>query len=459
MADRKDGIWGAFQRDFEHMRSAYDKGGLPRVVGDAIHRGATGTFNAGKQWAAGGARYVGNEVSQAATGLGSMINELDLGVTGRERQTRPPGTLKPDRRVGNPKVTGSVPQDTHGHLWRPDGTTVEGMLAEQREGVPAYWDKQAEYSHEGGPAAMPQIPAGMERLENGAYRQWRNDPGQMYGRALYTDNPGRDGIAKGAAGLGAVALDMDGNPAFGPFGRSDAEQKAIENRVAQIQRATDFIRSMRGVPSERERLNRRARQSISLDQGLGAFMNQAGDRNYARKELASLDERESNTAKNDAAQLKTLLDAQRFGFDRQAKGEELRIDQLKADQDRFKVIDNDYGIGSIFDTRTGQFHQPPAEPMTLEQASKQAEQEYAAMDDSLLSDPEAVDENGNKLTREQWIERRVAELTAQPGQPGQLAQLGDVTDEDLAETAKASKMSVEQVRAILEMLKGSTNGA
>lgn len=147
-------------------------------------------------------------------------------------------------------------------------------------------------TQEAGSPGVPTEPAGPPLPRNvtqtslhGAFVN--NTPPAGYGRAIYSDS------AQGAAGFNtrgnfAQALDTNGQPAFGPFGRSQDAQQRIQGRVARYEQA---IRLMQGAgsPTERDRLQSRARQRISLDQGIGGFLNQASDRNYARQELRDLD--------------------------------------------------------------------------------------------------------------------------------------------------------------------------
>lgn len=147
-------------------------------------------------------------------------------------------------------------------------------------------------------------------------------PGSGYGKAAYSDSPGGLNSFKGGNYAAAQG--------FGPFGRTEANQQAIENRVGQYKRAIDLIREIRGwgQPSERERLQGRANQRISLNQGLGAFVNQVSDRNYAREQLGTMDEREAEQAQLAAKQQQQLFDNQ------------LGLARLAADRFQFKTVDS-----------------------------------------------------------------------------------------------------------------------
>lgn len=165
------------------------------------------------------------------------------------------------------------------------------------------------------------------------------------------------------------------DPGSGPFGRSQETQQKINDRVAQYQSAIDLIRSQRGVPTERERLQRQAGADVSLNQGLGGFLNAAGRRNYARDQLKALDTRE-------ASQAESANDRLRLGFDMQQKGIENALEAWKVSQGRYKVQDAKYDPfgnltqpASVFDTSTAQFLNQPGgfqAPMSIDQATEQA---------------------------------------------------------------------------------------
>ncbi|MCB0060355.1 MAG: hypothetical protein KDE45_25115, partial [Caldilineaceae bacterium] len=126
----------------------------------------------------------------------------------------------------------------------------------------------------------------------------------------------------------------------------------ISDRVRQYQSAIDLMRSLRGIPTERDRLNARATQRISLNQGIGAFANQAADRNYAREQLTQLDAREAASAKGafDAgqAQIKNAFEAQK-----------LQQDRYKVTDPRYDSFGNQVAPGAIFDTRNGEYVNQP----------------------------------------------------------------------------------------------------
>jgi len=190
-------------------------------------------------------------------------------------------------------------------------------------------------------------------------------PGSGGGQVSYSDTPRgfsapmRGNYLPGGGQGYAVAQ------GFGPYGRTDAEQTAIENRVGQYKRAIDLIRDIRGwgKPSERDRLQGQANQRISLNQGLGAFLTQAADRNYARSQLETLGERETEQAKLDAKQQQQQFD------------NELGLAQMMADRYRFQTVDSidpntmqPVQQGYLFDQMSGQ-----ASPMDLGQSSAQSD--------------------------------------------------------------------------------------
>jgi hypothetical protein len=205
----------------------------------------------------------------------------------------------------------------------------------------------------------PAAPAMRRFGDTDAYLN--SNPGPGFGRVSYSDtqqglNAAMQGNRLAGGGQGyAVAQ------GFGPFGRTEENQQAIENRVGQYTRAIDFIRAMRqrDMPSERDRLQGRANQRISLNQGLGAFVNQVSDRNYAREQIGAMDERETEQAK-------LASDQQQQQFDN-----ELGLARLMADRFRFQTVDSTDPTtmqpvqqAYLFDQMSGQ-----AQPMTLGQQS------------------------------------------------------------------------------------------
>jgi len=194
---------------------------------------------------------------------------------------------------------------------------------------------------------------------------------------------------------------------FGPFGRTPEEQTKIENRVNEIQRATDFIRGMRDLPTEQEKLQRQAGQYVSLNQGLGAFLNQASQRNYARDRLKDIEE---NTAKSD----KLAADQLQQGFENQVELQKLRQGAFATDTIE---LPNGTQVPMITNNQTGEvtYGQAPQVIPTAAEAQTQAEAEAKKMEsDAPFLSGEQDTFNGS--TREAWIKARVAELTGQGGQ-------------------------------------------
>ena len=234
-------------------------------------------------------------------------------------------------------------------------------------------------------------------------------PSQGFGNVIYSDSPG--GAVSGPQGSGNVA-----NAGFGPFGRTEEEQAKIAKRVGQYQSAIDLMRSLRGIPSERDRLTSRAGQRISLNQGIGGFANQVADRNFARDQLKALDARESSAAES-------ANEAARLGFDVQQAGIKNALEQEKVNQGRFKLQNytKDYdplgraiqGV-NLLDTRTGAVTDPTvaqAGPISQDQALAQATKEA---DEALGGGLSAVftsekDVFGGK-SKDEWIKSRAQEL-------------------------------------------------
>lgn len=267
-------------------------------------------------------------------------------------------------------------------------------------------------------AAMPSSPMAESPLAP-PMRRFGNEnaylsatPGEGFGRVAYSDTQqGLTAPMQGnrlAGGGQGYAMALGG----GPFGRTPEEQQKIADRVAQYKSAIDLMREIRGwgQPSERDRLTGRAQQQISLNQGLGGFLNQAADRNYAREQLTALDAREKAAAENQT-------EAARLQFDMQQKGIENALKAQEVGQGRFKLqtYTKDYdplgraiqGV-SLLDTREGVVSDPTGSlqpAMTADQARMQAMQEASERAGLFSSD-----QSDFGMSREQWVEQRAQEL-------------------------------------------------
>ena len=268
----------------------------------------------------------------------------------------------------------------------------------------------------------PQLPRQVMQARQGFVNA---TPPAGFGRAIYADSvSGAMGRGFGNGSPIAQALGPDGKPSFRPFGRSAETQQRINDRVAQYQSAIDLMHSMRGVPTERQRLRGRAEQRVSLNQGLGGFVNQAADRNYAREQLKALDARE-------ASALESANERDRLAFDRQQKGIENVLEAEKVSQGRYKVQDAKYDPfgnqiqpASVFDTSTAQFLNQGGgfqAPMSIEQATDQATREASERAGWFSSD-----KSDFGMSRAQWIEQRIRELTGQIAAQPQAAGSGMV---------------------------------
>ena len=268
----------------------------------------------------------------------------------------------------------------------------------------------------------PELPRDVLRAGVGNSGAFVNPtPPQGFGSAIYSDTAG--GATGGGFTVAAPvqALGPDGRPIHTPFGRTEEEQAKIAKRVGQYQSAIDLMRSLRGIPSERDRLTSRAGQRISLNQGIGGFANQVADRNFARDQLKALDAREASAAES-------ANEAARLGFDIQQAGITNALEQEKVNQGRFKLQNytKDYdplgraiqGV-NLLDTRSGAVTDPTTgiQPrLTPQEARQQAEREA---DDAMGGFMSALftsekDVFGGK-TKDEWIEARIQKLTGQGG--------------------------------------------
>ena len=242
---------------------------------------------------------------------------------------------------------------------------------------------------------------------------------------------------QGEARTGGVAF----APNFGPFGRTPQEQSAIENRVMEIQRATNFIRGMRDVPTELDRMKQAAGARVSLDQGLGGFLQAGSDRKYARQRVEDLE-------KNALAEGKLAADAQETGFEQEYKRQKLAQDNIDVGT---ITLPDGTEIPTRTDKTTGevQYGEAPKKPMTEPEAMT----EFGRLADKMESDAnfgtEEVDIFGG-VTRDEWIKGKVAEAVRgnKPAEAPASTKIDpkDLTQENLEYTAKQNNMTVAELK-------------
>lgn len=288
----------------------------------------------------------------------------------------------------SPPVTppDTTPDTTTGVI-APDGTTQAGMLAEQNAGF--------------GPGT------GAEEIAPGVFRE---------GNSFSDTAAGTAAMGRGPSVVG---------------GRTPNEQLAIQNRVAQFQDAINMIRGLRSG-DELSRMKRQATGTVSLNQGLGAFINQASNRRYARQRVTELEK-----GAQDQAEL--ALDAQQKGFKN-------ALDQMNAAKGRYKASTYTDAQGNeipmSIDTTTGAFNiqAPEPAPLTEEEAMARAE-ELAAQNDSesgfigRLTTSEESRFGG--MSRKDWVKAKAGEL---------MGKKPEYSQSDLEYTAKKRGISVEEVK-------------
>jgi hypothetical protein len=339
------------------------------------------------------------------------------------RMTMQPPTVTPEKPQGQRLRLRPVPGQAEPGRIPADGTTTREMLTQQNQGLP-------------GPDVM-QTPGG----------QYVNQvPDAGFGSAIYSDT------MEGASGQGFTGQTVEGTGSIspfgfvasttgsGPFGRNPEEQSAIEQRVAEIQRATDVIRGLRDVPTEQDRLAAQANQRVSLNQGLGSFINQASQRNFARERLSDLEQSNIDYAK-------LAQDAQQQGFDN-------ALALQNVDKGRFKTTSiegpDGFEVPLITDTATGETRvgEAPQRKLSPIEAESQARQEADQLNSErggLFTGERDVFEG---KTRSEWIRERVNQLTGSQGQEQQ-GGIPDYTDEDIENTARLYNVSPERVREII----------
>lgn len=351
--DRRNGVnWGRvfpFAQDAAAIKKAYQRGGggfsgVGYALGDMANR-TRNNFAAVDRDFTAAAKKVGSNAVVAGAPIVAGIGNIYRGIAGADPAV--PSAATPP--VTPPRATYTTGGDMEGGptqsptlsaqttpTTQPQGISQIDMLEEQTRGFDTAADRVVEQNarfdamgEQPGPPMPKEVIPG---TQPGTYVN--ATPPEGYGAAIYSDSVGgAQGIR--ARGNYVQALDENGKPSFAPFGRSADAQKRIQARVAQYEQAIQSMQRMRGVPSERDRLQSRARQRVSLDQGIGGFLNQAADRNYARQELADFD-------KNQLGIANVMVDAANRKADR-----ELEIQKIGSDRFQFatsKSVDPDTGM-------------------------------------------------------------------------------------------------------------------
>ena len=304
----------------------------------------------------------------------------------------------------------------------PSGIGQRQMLEQQTAGFGTAADIVAQQNAALQPdMSGPSMAPGVERIGQGNSGVFVNrNPGQGFGKALYADSAYR-ATGAGFGGRGGIAYAQGS----GPFGRTPDEQAAIEARVAEYQRATNLIRGMRDAPSERDKLMGQANQSVGLNQGIGAFINQAAQRNYARDRLKELDANDIATQKNATEQAKLArqitqddiqnqlalagLDKGRFGA---RSFTTTSPDGLESDG--VMIIDQHTGQYRVADTADAGPQLSPDQAMA--EAKRLADEAAAGISNWFTSDKDIF----GGMTKAQWIQNKAKEL-AGGGQQAQAA--------------------------------------
>lgn len=124
------------------------------------------------------------------------------------------------------------------------------------------------------------------------------------GNVLYSDSKAGATNMEGGGGYQRLL-----NPGRGPFGRTLENQNQINQNVAAYGRAASIYQGM-NEDAERKRLESRASGGVSLNQGLGSFLNASANRNYARKRLSEVEQNELAEGKIASDQANDIADRQ-----------------------------------------------------------------------------------------------------------------------------------------------------
>lgn len=203
-------------------------------------------------------------------------------------------------------------------------------------------------------------------------------PPRGSGNVIYSDSKAGATNVEGGGGFMRLL-----NPGRGPFGRTLENQAQIDQNVAAYQRASSIYEGINDK-NRRRNLERRASGSVNLNQGIGGFLNDASNRNFARKRLLQ-------NEKGDAAQASAAAD-------RELK---VALEGAKLNKPSFQSVSIPYGE---VDPITGK--QPTRDilmdPMTGQQVdplNPQGQQGAIDVGASRQATPEAVAELKERLKK------------------------------------------------------------
>lgn len=283
----------------------------------------------------------------------------------------------------------------------------------------------------------------------GSFPQDQSAPNSLLATQV---SPGvyRDGNSYGDTARGAFTGPSGGNfiqstTGQGAFGRNPAEQTAIENRVAEINRARETIRGLRDIPTELDRMKSQANQRVSLNQGIGGFVNAGAQRRYAQGRVKDLE--------------KGALDQAKLAQEASQQGFENALASMNAQKGAFKTttITGPDGVEVPLTTNTATGETSLGEAPQRQLTPDQWRSEFTRMADEAWSKEGGLftsegdvfqDGQGKPLSREEWVEMKVQEATSQGQQESGIAP-ETLTPENLEYTAKKRGMTVEQVKAQL----------
>lgn len=388
--------------------------------------------------------YLGKRAHREVKNATDLYRGIKSGFMSGFRQTNPAPAGPPPVNIEAAAATGAPPKNAYAT------PAPEKSFAQTPPTVTG--DNDAEYRIPGGFEDVVTDPGASTIRNVGAFGGdkdiYRNDaPPPGFGQVVFSDSYG------GATG----AVNQGGGFAKagpGPFGRSEEAQTRLQNRLAQYASAIETMRSMRGGGgSGRGRLERQASGSVSTNQGLGAFLSQASDRNYARKRLTELEAQDlkRDDLANDRAKMQQ--DATQQGFENALALQNL--DKGRYDTDLATVIGPDgleRKIPYTTDTRTGQgaYAEQVAQPMSVPEMNSVVTALADAKKEKdggfLTSEKETYD----GMSREEWIKSKVDQMTSLQ------SETGDFTRAKMAKQAGALGMTVDQYKA--KMLEAMRNG-
>jgi hypothetical protein len=229
----------------------------------------------------------------------------------------------------------------------------------------------------------------------------------------------RDENAELKSSLEAAAGDSEAAREAAGLREELAENKGMVSSLEEEKAAVQG--ELADAVSERDKLQRQANQQVSLNQGIGAFINQASQRNYARDRLKELDA--NAIAGHKAALEQAKLERQITQDDIQNQIGLAGLNKGRYDAQKFTAFGADgtenEGV-MIVDQNTGEYRladtSVPAQPLSPDQAMAEAQRLADEASGGIANWFTSDKDIFSGMSKDDWIQKKAQEL-AGGGQP------------------------------------------